>query len=170
MTDLTLWDPVSIGLRGTLAGVVAWTAGAAASVGVGLLALSLIDSGLTTRFAQSSAPEVSTASPTHSAVPGGSAGLTKSSSSAGSVPSPTTHETDRVLASPGGTAVARCYAAGAYLVSWSPGLGYQVADVRRGPAPEAVVVFQSNPRVIDLRVTCVTGVPQAKDGRGWRGF
>jgi hypothetical protein len=161
--NLTSSDLVTVGLRRTFASVAAWTVGATASVAVGLLALSLIDSGLTTRSAQPSTPDVlAEASPTRSASADGSAGMGTPSAVAKSASSTSGQGAERVLSSPGGTVVARCSGAGSYLVSWSPAQGYKVDDVRRGPLPETKVVFQTLTVAVDLRVTCVSGVPQGR--------
>jgi hypothetical protein len=68
-----------------------------------------------------------------------------------------------VLSSPGGTAVAECRTAGAYLVSWSPAPGYEAGSVARGPAPTAQVTFNSAATAgsVVMLVSCSTGVPTA---------
>jgi hypothetical protein len=66
-----------------------------------------------------------------------------------------------VLSSQGGEVVASCQAAGAYLISWSPQQGYETDDVRRGPAAQAVVTFESPANSVVMQVTCQGGVPQA---------
>jgi hypothetical protein len=66
-----------------------------------------------------------------------------------------------VLTSQGGDVVASCQAAGAYLISWSPQQGYETDDVRRGPAAQALVTFESAANSVVMQVTCQGGVPQA---------
>jgi hypothetical protein len=66
-----------------------------------------------------------------------------------------------VLASPEGTVVATCQAAGAYLISWSPQQGYEVGDVFRGPAATASVQFESGASEVNMVVSCSAGVPSA---------
>jgi serine/threonine-protein kinase len=66
-----------------------------------------------------------------------------------------------VLTSRGGEVVASCLAAGAYLDSWSPSSGWEVGDVRRGPAATARVTFESGPSEISMVVSCSAGVPTA---------
>jgi hypothetical protein len=62
-----------------------------------------------------------------------------------------------VLTSSGGTALAECRTAGAYLVSWSPTQGYEAASVIRGPAATARVVFGSDANSVTMVVSCPEG-------------
>jgi len=62
-----------------------------------------------------------------------------------------------VLTSAGGTVLAECQVAGAYLVSWSPTQGYEASDVTRGPAATARVVFESAAKSVTMTVTCPGG-------------
>jgi hypothetical protein len=64
-----------------------------------------------------------------------------------------------VLTSAGGTVVADCRPAGAYLVSWSPAPGYEIGLVARGPASIAHVAFSSAANSVTMMVSCSTGVP-----------
>jgi hypothetical protein len=66
-----------------------------------------------------------------------------------------------VLTSAGGTLVARCQPAGAYLVSWSPQQGYEVSGVSRGPAASAKVTFEGSSKLVTMVVSCRGGVPAA---------
>jgi|HubBroStandDraft_3_1064219.scaffolds.fasta_scaffold82030_2 hypothetical protein len=66
-----------------------------------------------------------------------------------------------VLTSPGGTAVADCRPAGAYLVSWSPVPGYEAGIVIRGPAVTVRVTFNSAASSVTMIVSCSAGVPTA---------
>jgi hypothetical protein len=66
-----------------------------------------------------------------------------------------------VLTSPGGTVLAECRPAGAYLVSWSPVQGYEATDVTRGPAATAGVVFESSANSVTVVVSCPAGVAGA---------
>jgi len=66
-----------------------------------------------------------------------------------------------VLTSQGGTVVADCRPAGAYLVSWSPVPGYESGTVIRGPAVTARVTFNSAANSVTMRVSCSAGVPTA---------
>jgi hypothetical protein len=67
----------------------------------------------------------------------------------------------RTLASIGGSVVAVCTSAGAYLSSWSPAQSYQVIYVKRGPSLPARVVFQSGTSRVALGVVCRGGTPVA---------
>ena len=64
-----------------------------------------------------------------------------------------------VLTSAGGTVVADCRPAGAYLVSWSPTPGYEAGLVARGPANIAHVAFSSAANTVTMMVSCSAGVP-----------
>jgi hypothetical protein len=64
-----------------------------------------------------------------------------------------------VLTSAGGTVVADCRPAGAYLVSWSPAPGYEIGLVARGPASIAHVAFSTAASSVTMMVSCSTGVP-----------
>jgi len=66
-----------------------------------------------------------------------------------------------VLTSLGGSVLAECRPAGAYLVSWSPVQGYQADDVARGPAATARVVFESSANSVTVTVTCPDGAAGA---------
>jgi len=78
-----------------------------------------------------------------------------------------------ILTSMGGSVLAECRSAGAYLVSWSPVQGYQADDVTRGPAATARVVFESSANSVTVTVTCphgATGAPVASSYiRPWGG-
>jgi hypothetical protein len=174
-----------------VASVLAWIVGAVAAVGVGVLALSQIGDGLTSRNVQPLTPEVvareASAAAAPSAVPSesespGAAG----SPSASAGPSPATSTAapsakapppaaaDKLVTSPGGTAVARCSGGQAYLVSWSPEQGYRADDVARGPSATVSVKFESGNNKVFLTVRCAGGEPQASfiqqaDDHGGRG-
>jgi hypothetical protein len=62
-----------------------------------------------------------------------------------------------LLTSRGGTVLAECRAAGAYLVSWSPVQGYEATDVTRGAATTARVVFESGANSVTVTVSCPDG-------------
>ena len=66
-----------------------------------------------------------------------------------------------VLMSPGGSVLAECRPAGAYLVSWSPVQGYEADDVARGPAATARVVFESGANSVTVTVSCPHGTAGA---------
>jgi len=66
-----------------------------------------------------------------------------------------------VLTSSGGTVVARCATAGAFLLSWSPQQGFQAGSVIRGPASAARVVFTTTTSTVTMTVSCSSGMPSA---------
>jgi hypothetical protein len=66
-----------------------------------------------------------------------------------------------VLTSQGGTVLAECQPAGAYLVSWSPTQGYEATGVIRGPAATARVTFESDPNSVTMVVSCPHGADRA---------
>jgi hypothetical protein len=66
-----------------------------------------------------------------------------------------------LLTSLGGSVVAECWPAGAYLVSWSPVQGYQADDVIRGPVTIARVVFESTANSVTMKVSCPDGAAGA---------
>ena len=74
-------------------------------------------------------------------------------------PSPAADGT--VLTSRGGTVLAECRPAGAYLVSWSPVQGYEADDVTRGPVTTARVVFESDANSVTMMVSCPDGAAGA---------
>jgi hypothetical protein len=77
-------------------------------------------------------------------------------------PTPTPAPTQTtVLTSQGGSVIAECQPAGAYLLSWSPTQGYEAGAVVRGPAPAAQVRFESDADTVTMAVSCSTGVPTA---------
>jgi hypothetical protein len=149
--------------RSALLAVSAWTVGAAAAVGVGLLALSLVGNtflnGPSDPLAQAGNPlpatqPTATMSCPATTVPALTADSPASASAGAS-------GTERQLSSAGGSVLARCTADGAYLVLWSPAQGYHAGDVIRGPAASARVEFESLTSEIKVVVTCVGGVLQA---------
>ena len=80
--------------------------------------------------------------------------------SSASPPSPGTAG-GTLLTSRGGTLVASCAGARAYLVSWSPQQGFGSSDVVRGPATNAQVTFIGGQLTVTMIVSCDAGVPTA---------
>ena len=164
-----------------LAGIGAWLLGAAAATGGSLLAVSLLGRGIiapaagrqltvaaVNRALASEAAEAARSSPT--ATPPAAPSPTPSPrhikarpaapvTPAAAVPAP--QPTSTVLTSVGGTVVARCGTAGAYLVSWSPQQGYGAVGVIRGPAVTAQAKFGNGQRAVVMKVSCTGGVPSA---------
>ena len=176
-----------------LVGVGAWLLGAAVATGGSLFAVSLLGQSLAPAPSQqltvtavnralaraaaegTRSPAAATSSPSptpaprhlrarHSA-PATPAAATPTPTQA--APSPAPQPTSRVLTSAGGTVVASCEAAGAYLVSWSPQQGFAASHVLRGPAATAKVTFSSSRRVVTMTVTCSGGAPSATITSHW---
>ena len=150
-------------MRPVAASVVAWSMGAATAVGVGLVALSSIGTGFAdqplqplagTSVSQPAAP--TTAAPTHPAPSTTTGPPQPTVATAGNPVS-----ADRTINSVGGTVIARCLSAGAYLVGWSPAPGYNTDDLRRGPAAFASVTFESLQHEVQVSVRCIGGIPQS---------
>ena len=91
------------------------------------------------------------------ATPSAQASRSRAASSPGAQATATPSST--VLSSQGGTVVADCRPAGAYLVSWSPNPGYEVGAVTRGPVMIARVIFNTTANSVTLMVSCSAGVP-----------
>lgn len=166
-------------MRAVVRGVLAWVTGAVVAVGVGMLALSRIGYGFTVDSVQplgsgtpggpsasAPPPSPSSAPPPRSSAPSRrphrspKAEPSRARATHRASPSPVSRE--RLLSSPGGTAIVRCTRSAAYLVSWSPEQGYHVDDVRRGPAPEVSVEFEGRERHVMLRAWCRGDVPQSR--------
>jgi hypothetical protein len=161
-----------------LAGVGAWLLGAGAATGGSLLAVSVLGQGLAPAPSQqltvaavnrALASEAAEATRSALLLPPVRSSATplaprpKKGSSAPSVPppvpAPQPGTTD--LTSAGGSVVAGCQPAGAYLVSWSPAQGYEAYLKNRGPAPNARVMFAGSRKLVTMIISCSGGVPSA---------
>jgi hypothetical protein len=165
-----------------LAGVSAWLLGASAATGGSLLAVSVLGQGLAPApsqqltvaavnraLASEAAEATRSAAPMPPARPPVSSSATplaprpKKSPPTPSVPpsppAPQPATTD--LTSAGGSVVAGCQPAGAYLVSWSPAQGYEASWVIRGPAATAKVTFAGSRKLVTMAISCSGGVPSA---------
>ncbi|HEX6872993.1 MAG TPA: hypothetical protein VF163_17995 [Micromonosporaceae bacterium] len=148
-------------VRPVIAGVVGWIAGAATSVVVGLLALSLIGDDLTDGASQpwtADALAQADAVSRPSAQPSPTAGRP---SPTGSPSAAAEKGVQRRLSSAGGDVVARCQPSGVYLLYWTPAQGFRAHDVVRGPAERAKITFEGSGREVKIEVTCADGVPEA---------
>jgi hypothetical protein len=172
-----------------LAGVGAWAIGATSATALCLLAVSSIDRDMaadrgpvlsgddvarwlaetpssTDAGAPSTTPAPNT-TPSESAAgmattqPSGTApGSSASTVRAPNTTAGPTTSSVRVLTSPGGSVSARCEGSQAYLISWSPGQGYRVANAMRGPAKVVSVDFAGQTTTVSLRVRCSSnGIP-----------
>ena len=168
-----------------LAGVGAWLLGAVVATGGSLFAVSLLGRGIiapaagqqlteaaVNRALASEAAEAARPSPTatppaapsHTPSPRPSPRHTDVRPAVPATPAtaaPAPQPTSTVLTSVGGTVVARCGTAGAYLVSWSPQQGYEAVGVIRGPAAAAQAKFSNGQRVVVMKVSCTGAVPSA---------
>ncbi len=162
-----------------LLGIGAWLVGVGAATGGSLAAVSLIGQSI----AGTPTQQLTVSAVNRALASGGRD--TEPSSSASATPAPTRTAGRRgaaaapssargasapagtLLSSAGGTVLASCTAAGAYLISWSPQQGYQAEDVVRGPAPVARVFFTAGQQGERMLVTCQAGVPVASTG--WAG-
>ena len=160
-----------------LAGVGAWLLGAGAATGGSLLAVSALGQGLApapsqqlTEIAVSRAlaseaveatPSPSSPQPVVSTSATPLVPHVKKHSAAPSVPppSPAPQPIDTVLTSIGGTVMADCQAAAAYLASWSPAQGYEATTVIRGPATTAKVTFTISRKHVTMAISCSGGTP-----------
>ena len=151
-------------IRAALAAVLAWCVGAAAAATLGLIGISFIGATLTDKAAPAQGPTVGGSSgpegPTDDVVSSPTAQASPTSPTSDK-PSPTTSDRERPIASAGGTVLARCSAAGAYLVSLTPAPGYRATRVDPGPATEATVTFESGQGQVEMVVRCLSGEPQA---------
>lgn len=149
----------------------AWLLGVAAATGGSLAAVSLIGQSIigpeTQQLTVSAvnralADDRDTDQPPASASPATSPSARPHRRAERARPGPTTTPSaGTLLSSAGGSVLARCDAAGAYLISWSPQPGYEADDVVRGPAVRAVVLFLAGSHGVRLAVTCAGTVPSA---------
>jgi hypothetical protein len=165
-----------------LVGVGAWFLGAAAATGGSLLAVSVLGQALApapsqqlteTAVNRALASEAAEAADTASPRPPVSSSATplaprvKKSPAAPSPTPPPPAPQPTALTSIGGTVVAGCQGAGAYLVSWSPAQGYEVDQVVRGPAATANVTFAGLRSLVTMDISCSGGVPTASTTVRW---
>lgn len=164
-----------------LVGVGAWLLGAAAATSGSMIAVNQLAHGLLGQQTQqlteanlSVSANNSAARPVPSAALGGETDDSEGSGSRSAVtaagagattPSPSQSLTGKWLQTPGGSVMAVCEAAGAYLQYWIPGQGFEADDWNRGPAQVASVIFQGATSSIGVRVTCVGSSPEAHVSR-----
>jgi hypothetical protein len=154
--------------------VAAWLVGAGAATGGSLLAVSVLGQGLNpaagaqlsiegvNRALAKEAAEGTAAMPRRSVSPPAVPATPRSSAARHSAPPPPPGTTGgTLLTSQGGTLVAGCARARAYLVSWSPQPGFGSSGVVRGPAANAQVTFTNGQLTVTMVVSCTAGVPTA---------
>lgn len=138
--------------RSVVVSTAAWTIGALSSVGIGLVALSMIGTGFADRPLQPMAPNAAvTDAPDRPANPDMMSGPPSSSGGTGN---------DHTVVTRGGTVIVRCVQSGVYIVGWSPAPGYQTDDLRRGPAAQAGIMFESSSREVFVTVSCEANTAQ----------
>jgi hypothetical protein len=139
--------------RSVVVSTAAWTIGALSSVGIGLVALSMIGTGFADRPLQPLAPNaVVTDSPD---------GPTPSTDTMSGQPTPSVGgANDHTVVTRGGTVIVRCVQSGVYIVGWSPAPGYQTDDLRRGPAATVAISFESTTREVSINVSCEANTAQ----------
>jgi hypothetical protein len=149
-----------------LASTLAWSVGVIVSLIVGLLALRFVGAGLDHEPAlpvstdarvtppRTSPPDVGP-SPAPTATP------TATPPPASPAPQSAATGADRLLTTAGGTVLAHCVNGNAFLVSWSPGPGFEAGDIVRGPAAVARVSFETTGIEYHVSVTCAGDVPQS---------
>ncbi len=158
-------------------GAGAWVLGAAAATAGSLLVVSELGEGISgspsgqqSTAAALSRAQASQAAAQPSSSPGqrsasGAGGTSKTSGAGGTSGSGgaggTNGASGTILTSSGGTVMARCEPAGAFLQSWSPQVGFQESSVARGPATTARVVFTSGATTVTMVVSCASGAPTA---------
>jgi hypothetical protein len=161
-----------------LVGVGAWLVGAGAATGGSLLAVSLLGQSLApagtqqltsaavNRALASEAAEAVRATPTLSPSATPSPTPTRrrhrAKPAASATPAAAGQPATTVLTSTGGSVVAECQPAGAYLVSWSANSGYEAIRDTRGPAAKAKVTFSNYHKNVLMVVTCSGGTPSAQ--------
>jgi hypothetical protein len=134
--------------RSALTAVAGWSVAAVVAIGAGVVAISELGEGITGRSGQSLTPAQvrrALASPYRTPAPAPS-----------TTPSPTggPEGVSHGFSTTGGSVVARCTDAGAYLVSWSPDQGYSADGADRGPARAVELTFESGSTEITARITC----------------
>jgi hypothetical protein len=156
-----------------LLGVAAWLVGAIVATGGSLLAVSVLGQGMNPAGEQVSvetvnralareAAERTAAMPRRSVSPSASPTVPPPPKARHSAPPPAPVASGGiVLTSPGGTLVASCAGARAYLVSWSPQQGFGSSGVVRGPATKAQVTFTGGQLTVTMVVSCDAGAPTA---------
>ncbi len=160
-----------------LVGVGAWVLGAAAATTGSMIAVNQLAHGLLGQQAQQmteanlsvnavNAPDRPAPSGTLSQAAddsedSGRRSAAKAAGPAAVTPSPSQSLTGKWLQTPGGSVMAVCEAAGAYLLAWSPNQGFEADDWNRGPAAVASVIFQGAASSVDVRVSCMGGSPVA---------
>ena len=138
--------------RSLAASTIAWTIGAVSSVGIGLVALTMIGTGFGEGPLQPLSPN---AVDQPAGVATGAPDPSPSTTGNGTpINKPTFLVTVHTVSTTGGNAFVQCVQTGAYLYGWAPAPGYGVDDVRRGPASVVTITFQSAQREVNVTARC----------------
>jgi hypothetical protein len=137
--------------RSLAASTIAWTIGAASSVGIGLVALTMIGTGFANGPLQPLSPNA-VDPPAATGAPDPSPSATGASAEPG--------EAVHTVATSGGNAFVQCGQSGAYLYGWAPAPGYHIDDVRRGPANVVTITFKSDQHEVSVIAHCTGDVVQ----------
>ncbi|MET1074007.1 MAG: hypothetical protein ABWY11_15280 [Umezawaea sp.] len=147
--------------------VLAWSGALVAATLVGMTAVDAIGSGIVGAGGQPlSQSEVdarlSTARSTTTTTPPNT--TTPPTTTTTTAPTTTTTATAEVVASQGGTVIARCSGAGVEIVSANPGQGYQASTEAEADHPR--VRFTGGRGRVEVRLRCVGGriQPEIKNG------
>lgn len=148
--------------RPTLVVALGWVAAALVATVAGLGGIRLVGDSLTgTPGGVLTEEDVRRALGTQPSVAaGGSSGAPTATSKMGSKPAATRVEAS--FSTSGGTVIARCTGAEAYLVSWSPRPGYRVDRAEQGPDHEVEVRFEGDAGRSELKISCSDGTPVAE--------
>lgn len=167
-------------MRRVFFAVTGWLVAAGLAVAVGLLAVSLLGTGITAGRVQPLSHDAVARALDHSgsnssSIPSSSTPSTPSTRprsnpsvppgpgpSTSSGPRPTSpSRTVKALHSPGGTVIARCTGNSLYLMSWTPRQGFEIDDHTRGPAHTAYIKFESDDADIHMSINCSDGTPES---------
>lgn len=140
-------------MKRTLILATAWVAAAGLAVGLGFLAVSLVDTGASPQMSVAAATTSATGDPT-SAPPDTPAGPVGEPSATPPDPVPVTGSAEQATA--GGIVWAGCVDGRAAAYAAAPAAGWRLDD--SNPAVEKVE-FRSGTQKIEVRVDCSTGSP-----------
>lgn len=132
--------------RSLFASTIAWTIGAASSVGIGLIALTMIGTGFGNGPLQPLSPNA-VDQPAATGAPGPSPSATGSSQQFASAV--------HTVATTGGNAFVQCGQSGAYLYGWAPAPGYHIDEMRRGPGTVVTITFKSDQNEVSVFAHCI---------------
>jgi hypothetical protein len=137
--------------RSLAASTIAWTIGAASSVGIGLIALTMIGTSFGSGPLQPLSPNAVDPPAATGAPDPSASGAGDGPSVSGSAPSVTIH----TVSTTGGNAFVQCVqSGGAYLYGWAPAPGYRVDDMRRGPGSVVTITFKSDQHEVSVIAHC----------------